>query len=70
VIGRVLVTVCMGFELSCNLKMTDVVPTVVGTPVMAPVAASSERPGGRAGEPGARLQKYGVMPPDPATTVA
>jgi hypothetical protein len=44
-----------GVDSSSSLKMSAVVPTAVGTPVIAPVVGSSERPAGMAGEPAARL---------------
>jgi hypothetical protein len=42
--------VCDGAELSRSVNVCEVVPCVVGVPVIAPVAVSNERLAGSAGE--------------------
>ena len=55
-------TVCAGTELSRSENVCVVVPSAVGVPVTAPLAALSVRPFGNAG---ATDHVYGGVPPEP-----
>jgi hypothetical protein len=57
--------VCWGDPPSAAWTVKEYVPGDVGVPLMPPVAASSERPGGRL--PVTTDQEYGGVPPLPAS---
>ena len=59
-------TVWGGFELSRSVNVCDVVPCVVGVPVIAPVAALNER---LARSAGVTDHVYGGVPPEPLSEV-
>jgi len=46
---RVFCTACGGDKESCSVNVCEVVPSVTGVPVIAPVVVSSERLAGRSG---------------------
>ena len=54
-------TVCVGAEVSRTVNVCEVVPWVVGVPLIAPVAASRPRPSGNTGETD---HVYGGAPPE------
>ena len=57
-------TVWEGAELSRSVNVCEVVPCVLGVPLIAPVAVSNERLAGSAGETD---HVYGGAPPEPLT---
>ena len=56
--------VCGGIEESARVKVCEVVPSVPGVPVIAPLCVLNERPAGSAG---VTDHKYGSVPPEPPT---
>ena len=57
-------TVCGGIEESASVNVCEVVPTVLGVPVIAPLCWLNERPAGSAG---VTDHKYGIVPAEPPT---
>ena len=57
-------TVWEGAEVSRSANVCEVVPCVVGVPVIAPVVVSNER---LAGSAGVTDHVYGGAPPEPLT---
>ena len=57
-------TVCGGIEESARVNVCELVPTVPGVPVIAPLCVLNERPEGSAG---VTDHKYGSVPAEPPT---
>lgn len=61
---RVFCTACGGDKESCSVNVCEVVPTVTGVPVIAPVCVLNVR---LAGSAGVTDHVYGGKPPEPLT---
>jgi hypothetical protein len=58
--------ICGGSEESASVNVCELVTTVPGVPVIAPLCVFNERPAGSAG---VTDHKYGSVPPEPPTEV-